>query len=88
MEGWPNNQLQFYDKWVMREVDGSLLSNGFPYVTMPYTRERMLKGWTIPVSCCWNGIASLAAEPFMQGLHFRCEGALSIASPQIRLLEQ
>ena len=73
MGDWHPHQLQFYDKWVMRDVDGSVPSNSWPYVTSTYSVERMHQGWTFPVSCCWNGIASIKAKPFMEGLHFRCD---------------
>ena len=74
----------------MREADGSLPINGAPYVTSAYTRQRMLKGWTIPVSCCWNGIASINAQPFLQGLQFRsdCRMLQCLITPMLNAAPQ
>ena len=65
------HQLQFYDKWVMRDVNGGMPSNVYPYILHQASLERISNGSTFPVSCCWNGMASFAADPFIQGLQFR-----------------
>ena len=57
-------QLQFYDFWVARDVDGLPLSNLKPFVHHGYSLQRLEQGLPFPVACCWNGMVSMNAEPF------------------------
>lgn len=66
-------QLQFYDFWVARDANGVPFSNMKPYVHHTYSLQRLEKGLPFPVSCCWNGMVSMNAEPFTHhSLRFRC----------------
>ena len=66
-------KLEFYDTWVARDMDGNLFTKQAPYVTDPYSLERVRDGLTFPVKCCWNGVLALSAKPFVQhGLRIRC----------------
>ena len=65
-------QLQFYDFWVARDANGAPLSNVKPYVHHTYSLQRLDRGLPFPVSCCWNGMLSMNAEPFTHhSLRFR-----------------
>ena len=64
--------VQFYDRGVARDVDGSVFSPVYPFVTHPDSVRRMRMGLPFPVKCCWNGMAALNAAPFLHhGLQFR-----------------
>ena len=64
--------VQFYDRGVARDAEGSVFSPVYPFVKHPYSVQRLHKGLPFPVKCCWNGMAALNAAPFLQhGLHFR-----------------
>lgn len=65
------HSLQFYDVWVARDVEGKPLSNTPPYLAHDYSLQRLKQGLPFPVSCCWNGMLSIAAEPFRLGYRFR-----------------
>lgn len=65
-------QLQFYDFWVARDVDGLPLSNVKPFVHHGYSLQRLERGLPFPVACCWNGMVSMNADPFTHhSLRFR-----------------
>lgn len=65
-------QLQFYDFWVARDANGAPLSNVKPFVHHTYSLQRLDQGLPFPVSCCWNGMLSMNAEPFTHhSLRFR-----------------
>ncbi len=64
-------KLQFYDVWVARDVEGKPLSNTSPFVNHGYSLQRLRRGLPFPVSCCWNGMLSVNAEPFRLGYEFR-----------------
>ena len=65
-------QLQFYDFWVARDANGAPLSNVKPFVHHTYSLQRLDRGLPFPVSCCWNGMLSMNAEPFTHhSLRFR-----------------
>jgi hypothetical protein len=59
------------DYWVARDVDGRRLHKYAPYVTHPLTSARMRQGLPFPAHCCWNGLVSMTASPFLSGLRFR-----------------
>ncbi|KAL3140543.1 hypothetical protein ABBQ32_005123 [Trebouxia sp. C0010 RCD-2024] len=64
--------LGFYDTWVARDSNGNVFLKSSPYVTDPYSLERIAKGLPFPVKCCWNGLAIMRAEPFSKhNLRFR-----------------
>lgn len=63
--------LEFYDWWVARDVDGRRFSRYPPYVSHPASVARLRAGLPFPVTCCWNGLVALRAEPFLRGLHIR-----------------
>ena len=66
-------QLEFYDTWVARDMDGNPFTKAAPYATDPYSLERVKKGLPFPVKCCWNGLIVMNARPFTQnGLRIRC----------------
>ena len=47
-----------------RDSDGNLFLKDAPYVTDPYSLERIAQGLPFPVKCCWNGLVAMRAEPF------------------------
>ena len=47
-----------------RDSDGNLFLKDSPYVTDPYSLERIAQGLPFPVKCCWNGLVAMRAEPF------------------------
>eukprot|EP00884_Botryococcus_braunii_P015546 jgi/Botrbrau1/2675/Bobra.0203s0021.2 len=58
--------LEFYDIWVARDSDGRQFVKKSPFVTDPYSLERMQAGLPFPVKCCWNGLVVMRASPFTQ----------------------
>ena len=75
---------------------GAPLSNVKPFVHHTYSLQRLDQGLPFPVSCCWNGMVSMNAEPFTHhSLRFRsvpegdatdtCEDGLARAGPRIFL---
>ena len=55
-----------------RDTDGNLFLKDAPYVTDPYSLERVALGLPFPVKCCWNGLVVMNAKPFSQlGLRVR-----------------
>ncbi|CAK0732610.1 hypothetical protein CVIRNUC_000155 [Coccomyxa viridis] len=67
----PDAPGHFYDVWVMRDVEGHRVNINPPYLHHAYSRFRLEQGLPFPVSCCWNGMISLDAQPFAEGLRFR-----------------
>ena len=67
----PDAPGHFYDVWVMRDVAGDMADINPPYLHHAYSRFRLEQGLPFPVSCCWNGMISLDAQPFAEGLRFR-----------------
>ena len=64
--------MQLYDGGSARDVDGSVFSPVYPFVTHPDSVRRMHMGLPFPVHSCWSGMAALNAAPFLQhGLQFR-----------------
>lgn len=57
--------MEFYDIWVARDSDGNLFQKQAPYVTDPYSLERIARGLPFPVKCCWNGMVVLNSGPFL-----------------------
>ena len=49
-----------------RDSDGNLFLKDPPYVTDPYSLERIALGLPFPVKCCWNGLVVMSAAPFSQ----------------------
>lgn len=47
-----------------RDSDGNLFLKDPPYVTDPYSLERIAQGLPFPVKCCWNGLVVMNAAPF------------------------
>jgi hypothetical protein len=58
--------MEFYDIWVARDTDGNLFLKREPYVTDPYSLERIARGLPFPVKCCWNGMVALNSAPFLR----------------------
>ncbi|KAL0027056.1 hypothetical protein WJX79_002008 [Trebouxia sp. C0005] len=58
--------MGFYDTWVARDSDGNLFLKDPPYVTDPYSLQRIALGLPFPVKCCWNGLVVMSAAPFSQ----------------------
>lgn len=58
--------LEFYDIWVARDLDGQQFLKGSPYVTDPYSLQRIRAGLPFRVKCCWNGLVVMRAAPFVQ----------------------
>ena len=55
-----------------RDSDGNMFLKLAPYVTDPYSLERVALGLPFPVKCCWNGLVVMNAKPFSQlGLRVR-----------------
>lgn len=76
-------QLQFYDFWVARDVDGLPLSNVKPFVHHGYSLQRLEQGLPFPVASCWNGMVSMNAAPFtFHSARFRL--VHSLATPVFR----
>lgn len=56
-----------------RDSDGNLFLKDPPYVTDPYSLERLAYGLPFPVKCCWNGLVVMDAAPFTRhNLRIRC----------------
>ena len=58
--------MEFYDIWVARDSDGNLFAKHAPYVTDPYSLDRVARGLPFPVKCCWNGMVILSSGPFLR----------------------
>ncbi|GIL63118.1 hypothetical protein Vafri_17243 [Volvox africanus] len=58
--------LFFYDKWVARDISGRMFTNRSPYVVYQPSVDRVTGGRPVRVHCCWNGLAVINAEPFVQ----------------------
>ena len=58
--------MEFYDIWVARDSDGNLFEKHAPYVTDPYSLDRVARGLPFPVKCCWNGMVILSSGPFLR----------------------
>lgn len=77
--GYPNfgedfQRARFYDFWVARTLNGKKFENCPPYVRdSPDEVLAMAAGHPFQVSCCWNGLAVIRAEPLHRGLRFRSE---------------
>jgi len=77
--GYPNfgedfQRARFYDFWVARTLNGQKFMNCPPYVRdSPDEVAAMAAGHPFQVSCCWNGLAVIRAEPLHRGLRFRNE---------------
>ena len=77
--GYPNfgedfQRARFYDFWVARTLNGQKFENCAPYVRdSPKEVLAMAAGHPFQVSCCWNGLAVINAEPLHRGLRFRSE---------------
>jgi len=61
-----DSAMEFYDIWVARDSDGNMFEKKAPYVTDPYSLDRIAKGLPFPVKCCWNGMVILNSGPFLQ----------------------
>lgn len=65
--------MEFYDIWVARDSDGNLFLKQTPYVTDPYSLDRIARGLPFPVKCCWNGLVILNSAPFLRhNVRVRC----------------
>ena len=58
--------MEFYDTWVARDSDGNMFQKQAPYVTDPYSLDRIARGLPFPARCCWNGMAILNSGPFLR----------------------
>lgn len=58
--------MHFYDIWVARDSNGHLFEKQSPYVTDPYSLDRIARGLPFPVKCCWNGMVVLNSGPFLR----------------------
>lgn len=58
--------LEFYDIWVARDSDGQQFLKRSPFVTDPYSLQRIRAGLPFPVKCCWNGLVVMRSTPFVQ----------------------
>ena len=58
--------MHFYDIWVARDSNGHLFEKQAPYVTDPYSLDRIARGLPFPVKCCWNGMVVLNSGPFLR----------------------
>jgi alpha-1,3-mannosyltransferase len=75
-----HDSLLFYDAWVARDAAGLPFLGGPPFLAHPYSRLRLEAGLPFPASCCWNGMASLDAGPFVHGgYRFRAVAATAEA---------
>jgi hypothetical protein len=69
--------MEFYDIWVARDSDGNLFLKETPYVTDPYSLDRIARGLPFPVKCCWNGLVVLNSAPFLRhNVRVRCAAKL------------
>ncbi|KAJ9527014.1 hypothetical protein QJQ45_025289 [Haematococcus lacustris] len=79
--------LAFYDTWVARDITGQRFDKGFPVVSHGPSAQALKQGWPFPVTCCWNGLVVLNAEPFRQrGLQFRAHGPGECAASECSLM--
>ncbi|GLC36239.1 hypothetical protein PLESTB_001365100 [Pleodorina starrii] len=58
--------LFFYDKWVARDISGRMFTNRAPYVVYEPSVARVVAGRPVRVHCCWNGLAVITAQPFVE----------------------
>lgn len=59
-------------QWVARDASGHRLVNRAPFITHhPPSQAALAAGQPVPMTCCWNGLAVLSAQPFLAGLRFR-----------------
>ena len=58
--------MEFYDTWVARDSDGNMFQKQAPYVTDPYSLDRIAQGLPFPAKCCWNGMVILNSGPFLR----------------------
>lgn len=54
----------FYDTWVSVGVDGYFFRSYYPYFQNSVAMDRVVNQENVRVFSCWNGVASLKAEPF------------------------
>ncbi|KAJ7020735.1 cryptococcal mannosyltransferase 1-domain-containing protein [Mycena alexandri] len=54
-----------YDLWVLRDRLGRLVSSLWPYFLEDAGFRAVMADEPAPVFACWNGIASMRAEPFL-----------------------
>ncbi|KAL6073731.1 GT44 domain-containing protein [Balamuthia mandrillaris] len=60
-------EITFYDTWVARDVTGGEFKAQIPSMLQHPESKRLLEqGLPFQVSCCWNGMVVLRAEPFYQ----------------------
>ncbi|KAK9807875.1 hypothetical protein WJX72_011849 [[Myrmecia] bisecta] len=81
-----DEHFTFYDMWVARDANGQPFSNYRPYVSHLYSLERIQKGLPFPVTCCWNGLVVLDAEPFRQGIRFRAHDPDECSASEVSLM--
>ncbi len=55
-----------------RPVRPAFPPGSFPEMADPKATQRARAGLPFGVHCCWNGIVALGAQPFYDGLRFRC----------------
>ncbi|KAJ3079761.1 capsular associated protein [Quaeritorhiza haematococci] len=67
---WPD--ITFYDNWVAHDLEGNMFDfTSQNFVLHKPSNERYKQGLPFQVSCCWNGIAVLNTEPFMESHRVR-----------------
>ncbi|KAK7042045.1 cryptococcal mannosyltransferase 1-domain-containing protein [Favolaschia claudopus] len=65
-----------YDQWVIRDRLGRIASTIWPYFLEDAGFKAVMADQPAPVYTCWNGIAAIAADPFLPP-HLRRQGILS-----------
>eukprot|EP00871_Galdieria_phlegrea_P005419 jgi/Galph1/5879/GphlegSOOS_G4536.1 len=64
-----NSQVQLYDLWVTRTMDGKLPRAIYPF--FEEDEESYLQAKPFRSYCCWGGVAILNGSLFSEGLRFR-----------------
>jgi hypothetical protein len=58
--------VKLYDAWVLRDMNGRIVSAFYPYFSEEVSRERIRQGQPVRVFSCWNGLIVIKAEVFVK----------------------
>jgi len=65
----------YYDTFALRDLDGhGHLMQTWPFFRSSVSRDAMVSFLPVPVASCWNGMVSMAAEPFLSSTPLRFRG--------------
>lgn len=74
-------------QWVARDISGRRLRNRHPFIQDEHSSQQLIAGHPVPMRCCWNGLAVVAAAPFLaHGVRFRSHQPGECAASECSLL--